>query len=1373
MNFLTNEIALVLIDCSIKSTVILIIALISMLGLKIANRNQRSIHSAHRIWLFCVVSMLALPILTLSMPNWSVPIAFNWLPKPAATRSTETESIQLSEVGEEPANLQSLDSLGFQQQPQRNAKEQSADNFFLPEVATGNKSQQLQANFLDVENQAGEDTSQPVKIVAADASFRSSNVRDWFISGTVLVWLVGVVVLSIRLILSIVCAHRIVKGAILLSIDQNFCSFEIPSRVSILQSDRVFTPVVTGIFRHRILLPVAWKGWTPEKLDSVLAHESAHVQRNDAVTRLLAEFCCLLYWFHPLAWISKSRLEYLSELACDQSAAISTGDRFQYAKHLLEIAAGQSNSKRIQPGIAMAKRPEISSRIETLLDSARPLTRQASRFLLAAMLIVGVPTLLVVAAAQPNLSNTAGDSEQEQKQEPAESDNADDKTKHRIRVEGERMLVKIICQVFLPDGNPALNFNVNATTRDKNFPTTIKGNQFEFEAEIAELGRIVSIAVASKDGRMQSRLVIPYSALRARSTEILKIHLKQARTADIKVIHNGKPVAGANVEVNQTTGVGFSGVTDSNGIFAAAIEGDAKFGQLFAWTEDKVGGYQFYRGPVRDPKGKTHIIELFPTRKQKYLFVDQDDQPVSMLPFETNIATPSPHFNYIPRRKFSKFTTDENGEAIDLMFPDWDNVHFYPEIDKSQGWYRDGDPKFENGVFVIRLARSKQLENRKRITGRIKLPKNEIGGFKVHFGSFQHPQENRSDRFDAMSDENGNFSAEVIPGATYCVFVDDQEWVSNDWSGILYDPKTGKSETPELELSKGGVIKIEATCGPDAKPLTNQQVGFISDHNFSWDEEGELRHGNAIRQWYVMTDENGKAITRGEYGKVRVSIYNPDWRPEFKIEVVPDKIETVKFHRPNVGKRIITGQIILPDGVTDVTDVSGARVQLFPMDGETQGNTIATTDADGNFETEIDGVMVAAFAKTLSGDAAGWILDVDPEDGIELKLQPTVAYHGQIFDADDEPVVNQTVRLLAKIDDPNRNTKKNYYIRRSYEVDSLSATSDPDGKFVFKNVPTGMELILALKMQDSDADLLSQDENSKELRLGNRFLVHGEKRELDVIRLRSERVKPPRPIAQVFDGKLLDCRLSHTHCLVLLTDGSQNSNDFIDKVLGADKTRELLQYLPIIVNANTSNDSSRNEFMKSKKFSKPAENHVGVIVFDGNGKELNRLDADMLSDGVFDKVFDFVRTNAPSVEDGQAKLDAALAEAKASNKSVWLQFSQTRCAPCFVLSRWLEKHSSTLEKNYVLLKIDTARDKQGSDIWDRYVDKSRMHGIPFTIIVDAQGKLLADSVGPLGNVGYPSSWEGQQTFRKMISTTADRLEKTDIDLLINSLRLQD
>jgi beta-lactamase regulating signal transducer with metallopeptidase domain len=81
------------------------------------------------------------------------------------------------------------------------------------------------------------------------------------------------------------------------------------------------TPAVDGVLRPHISLPDGIDRLLSEhELTAVLIHELTHARRRDNLLRLLHEVGLCALWFHPLVWITSSRLALYRELSCDESA---------------------------------------------------------------------------------------------------------------------------------------------------------------------------------------------------------------------------------------------------------------------------------------------------------------------------------------------------------------------------------------------------------------------------------------------------------------------------------------------------------------------------------------------------------------------------------------------------------------------------------------------------------------------------------------------------------------------------------------------------------------------------------------------------------------------------------------------------------------------------------------------------------------------------------------------------------------------------------------------------------------------------------------------------------------------------------------------
>jgi beta-lactamase regulating signal transducer with metallopeptidase domain len=167
------------------------------------------------------------------------------------------------------------------------------------------------------------------------------------------------------------------------------------------ESDLCRAPLVFGMRRPVILLPMEAQGWTGERLSAVLLHEFGHVRRGDCRTRLLMDIACAVYWVNPLVWIASRKMRIAQEQACDDivlSAGVSATD---YASQLVEIVRSLASDRfRTRHALAMAQPSTLETRVRAIVDlncDRRPLSRAAlaggSLAIMAALALCGVAQL--------------------------------------------------------------------------------------------------------------------------------------------------------------------------------------------------------------------------------------------------------------------------------------------------------------------------------------------------------------------------------------------------------------------------------------------------------------------------------------------------------------------------------------------------------------------------------------------------------------------------------------------------------------------------------------------------------------------------------------------------------------------------------------------------------------------------------------------------------------------------------------------------------------------------------------------------------------------------------------------------------------------
>lgn len=179
-------------------------------------------------------------------------------------------------------------------------------------------------------------------------------LQVWTAAGSVL-WVTGMVVLTVVILIQVLRMKR--KLAESVRVDEN-----------VYICDHIGSPFVFGIFRPEIYLPSS----LPEAdREHVLAHEKAHIERNDHLLKAAGCLAVVIHWFNPFVWYGFSRFAGDIEKACDEKVIreMDHENRKGYAKALLDCSLHEKNVSVFRNAFAETG---IKARIRNVLEYRKP-----------------------------------------------------------------------------------------------------------------------------------------------------------------------------------------------------------------------------------------------------------------------------------------------------------------------------------------------------------------------------------------------------------------------------------------------------------------------------------------------------------------------------------------------------------------------------------------------------------------------------------------------------------------------------------------------------------------------------------------------------------------------------------------------------------------------------------------------------------------------------------------------------------------------------------------------------------------------------------------------------------------------------------------
>jgi beta-lactamase regulating signal transducer with metallopeptidase domain len=364
-----------LLDVSLKATLLLAVAGLLSVALRGASASMR-----HLFWSAVVVSVLALPLLALALPNWRVPVftspglsATFAQPARGAGLGAATPAASASAAAAEAESMTPArpEVKSPAPQPRRSPRlsQLSADAGALTTApAAASPAPAAPTAALSAESPA--ESREPVGAVSRVSWPRLSTLA-------LAAWLAGALAVLLRLLVGVAKVRRLARESQVIvdprwtaAVHHLSAELQLRRRVTLLKGEGVKLPMTWGVWRAAILLPADADEWSAEWRQLVLLHELAHIKRRDCLTQLLAQFACAVYWFNPLVWLAARRLREERELACDDHVLCAGTKASDYASCLVEIArtfGAARQTSLVAVGMACS---QLEGRVRAILNPA-------------------------------------------------------------------------------------------------------------------------------------------------------------------------------------------------------------------------------------------------------------------------------------------------------------------------------------------------------------------------------------------------------------------------------------------------------------------------------------------------------------------------------------------------------------------------------------------------------------------------------------------------------------------------------------------------------------------------------------------------------------------------------------------------------------------------------------------------------------------------------------------------------------------------------------------------------------------------------------------------------------------------------------------
>lgn len=132
--------------------------------------------------------------------------------------------------------------------------------------------------------------------------------------------------------------------------------------------DEINTPFILGLIKPIIYLPSFLNA---ADLDSVISHETTHINRHDHWWKPMGYLLLAIYWFNPFCWLAYTLLCRDIELACDEKVVchMNTEDKTAYSQALLNCSIPR---RRISACPLSFGEVSVKERVRSVLQYKKP-----------------------------------------------------------------------------------------------------------------------------------------------------------------------------------------------------------------------------------------------------------------------------------------------------------------------------------------------------------------------------------------------------------------------------------------------------------------------------------------------------------------------------------------------------------------------------------------------------------------------------------------------------------------------------------------------------------------------------------------------------------------------------------------------------------------------------------------------------------------------------------------------------------------------------------------------------------------------------------------------------------------------------------------
>ncbi|OFX26679.1 MAG: hypothetical protein A2041_01005 [Bacteroidetes bacterium GWA2_31_9b] len=216
------------------------------------------------------------------------------------------------------------------------------------------------------------------------------------------IWLIGILVFLLRFIIGLTYSQRIKHYNIQYISDyweRNFYKIEkklnIRKKIKYLESQIIKVPVVLGYLKPVIIVPAGMLMGIPEnQIEAIIAHELAHIKRNDYLVNILQTIIEMIFFFHPAVWYISSTIRTERENCCDDIALTVCDESLIYAKALVSVQ--ELYPDKVYSAVAFSgQKKQLLNRIKRMIMKPKMKSNLTDKIIASLIVIIGIVIITI------------------------------------------------------------------------------------------------------------------------------------------------------------------------------------------------------------------------------------------------------------------------------------------------------------------------------------------------------------------------------------------------------------------------------------------------------------------------------------------------------------------------------------------------------------------------------------------------------------------------------------------------------------------------------------------------------------------------------------------------------------------------------------------------------------------------------------------------------------------------------------------------------------------------------------------------------------------------------------------------------------------